>query len=553
MPFGVTPSNDNGGGVGDGVGGGYGTDDTDSSVEQGAEKGREDGAGSSEHVLRNEEEEETEEEQEEEEKTDEERENSDGEYNVSEGPLDDYDYDDIVAEEDQAEAGVDQKTQTLDGASDEGRNDGGDANTEQKAPGDSSGKASDGRKDDDVGAHEESNQESVPPMEGQHARDRDSSRSGSGERHDDVAGEIKGKATEKKKEKEDSQSSKGTLSEFSLSDLTEESHAHEDEEEEQKGVETSVDEAAIGSDTEQGTSATDEEEEKKEEESTEGDTATKATNEETNDGERSLSERYRLTKELAASVASLSGQTSGTSGGKGVVVVTWANFHYKDFVMNWVGHLNATGCKAFLVGAMDDQLLKVLVDRDVPTFSMSSGLTLGDFGWGSQTFNKMGREKIQLIQTFTKWGQDVLISDVDTVWMQNPLEYVAKVCLDALLVAFVRALFCTAWDFQSSSAWVMCPVGLHRSFGFVFEVSFNGYNCLLGVLLLFFSSLDVDIQRRNIYGQLEIVHNQPFCTPYHRLMFEFCFRFLLAMLLVLLILTAKLAPHTHTQPRHAVS
>lgn len=34
-------------------------------------------------------------------------------------------------------------------------------------------------------------------------------------------------------------------------------------------------------------------------------------------------------------------------------MVTWANFHYKDFVLNWVDHLKATGCSAFIVGARD--------------------------------------------------------------------------------------------------------------------------------------------------------------------------------------------------------
>lgn len=34
-----------------------------------------------------------------------------------------------------------------------------------------------------------------------------------------------------------------------------------------------------------------------------------------------------------------------------MVLVTWANFHYRDFVMNWVEHLRAVGCNAFIVGA----------------------------------------------------------------------------------------------------------------------------------------------------------------------------------------------------------
>jgi hypothetical protein len=94
--------------------------------------------------------------------------------------------------------------------------------------------------------------------------------------------------------------------------------------------------------------------------------------------------------------------------------------------MNWVEHLQATGCEAFIVGAMDDKLLEFLLDKKVPTFSMSSGLSLGDFGWGSPTFHKMGREKINLLHSFTKMGFDVLISDVDTVWLRNPLPYMKQ-------------------------------------------------------------------------------------------------------------------------------
>eukprot|EP00887_Chlorella_sp_A99_P001666 scaffold8.g1666.t1 len=108
------------------------------------------------------------------------------------------------------------------------------------------------------------------------------------------------------------------------------------------------------------------------------------------------------------------------------VMVTWANYHYRDFVFSWVHHLRATGCRAYIVGAMDDQMLEWLLDQRIPAFAMSSGLTLSDFGWGSPTFHKMGREKINLIHTFTQFGFDVLISDVDTVWLRNPIPYMQK-------------------------------------------------------------------------------------------------------------------------------
>lgn len=70
-------------------------------------------------------------------------------------------------------------------------------------------------------------------------------------------------------------------------------------------------------------------------------------------------------------------------------MVTWANFHYLDFTMNWVQHVKSAGISAYLVGAMDDDLLHELVARQVHCFGMQSGLSTDDFGWGSQQFHKM--------------------------------------------------------------------------------------------------------------------------------------------------------------------
>eukprot|EP00955_Chlamydomonas_euryale_P116997 366450-Chlamydomonas_euryale.AAC.2 len=43
----------------------------------------------------------------------------------------------------------------------------------------------------------------------------------------------------------------------------------------------------------------------------------------------------------------------------GYLVVTWANWHYNDFVMTWVYHVKECGITGYIVGAMDDRLLKV--------------------------------------------------------------------------------------------------------------------------------------------------------------------------------------------------
>ena len=57
---------------------------------------------------------------------------------------------------------------------------------------------------------------------------------------------------------------------------------------------------------------------------------------------------------------------------------------------------------------------------------MRSGLTLGDFGWGSKTFAKMGREKIRLIKVFLELGVQVVIADVDVLFLRDPLPFFKK-------------------------------------------------------------------------------------------------------------------------------
>ena len=122
----------------------------------------------------------------------------------------------------------------------------------------------------------------------------------------------------------------------------------------------------------------------------------------------------------------LTAELAGHYAEDNVIMVTWANHHYHDFVRNWV--LNVRKCKVsnFMVGAMDNELLEKLIEDEVPTFAMQSGMTTKDFGWGTENFHKMGRKKIELIHLFTKMGYDILVSDVDTVWMKNPMPYMAK-------------------------------------------------------------------------------------------------------------------------------
>ena len=108
-----------------------------------------------------------------------------------------------------------------------------------------------------------------------------------------------------------------------------------------------------------------------------------------------------------------------------VVIVTWANHHYRDFAQFWVARLRALNLTNFMVGAMDEELHAYLVSDGVPTWHMGSkGIdskaVKRDFGWGSRTFTRWV-DKIRLVRDFTRAGVDALISDVDVAWLRDPI------------------------------------------------------------------------------------------------------------------------------------
>ncbi|KAJ6700467.1 NUCLEOTIDE-DIPHOSPHO-SUGAR TRANSFERASE FAMILY PROTEIN [Salix koriyanagi] len=95
-----------------------------------------------------------------------------------------------------------------------------------------------------------------------------------------------------------------------------------------------------------------------------------------------------------------------------VIIVTFGNYAFMDFILSWVKHLTDLG------GAMDTKLLEALYWKGVPVFDMGSHMSTADVGWGSPTFHKMGREKVILIDAILPYGVELLMCD--------PLPYLAR-------------------------------------------------------------------------------------------------------------------------------
>ncbi|KAL7159747.1 hypothetical protein ABFS83_01G048600 [Erythranthe nasuta] len=126
-------------------------------------------------------------------------------------------------------------------------------------------------------------------------------------------------------------------------------------------------------------------------------------------------ETFRLTKELVQQRVK-----------DNVIIVTFGNFAFMDFILTWVKHLSDMGVENFLVGAMDTKLVEALYWKGVPVFDMGSHMSTIDVGWGTPTFHKMGREKVILIDSVLPYGFELLMCDTDMVWLKNPLPYLAR-------------------------------------------------------------------------------------------------------------------------------
>ncbi|EPS61907.1 hypothetical protein M569_12886, partial [Genlisea aurea] len=126
-------------------------------------------------------------------------------------------------------------------------------------------------------------------------------------------------------------------------------------------------------------------------------------------------EAFKLTKELVQKRVK-----------NNIIVVTFGNLAFMDFILNWVKHLTDMGIDNLIVGALDSKVLKALYWKGIPVFDMDIQLDSDDFGWGTQKFNKMGREKVSLINALLPFGFEILMSDSDTVWLKNPLPYLAR-------------------------------------------------------------------------------------------------------------------------------
>ncbi|KAL3151812.1 hypothetical protein ABBQ38_012780 [Trebouxia sp. C0009 RCD-2024] len=115
------------------------------------------------------------------------------------------------------------------------------------------------------------------------------------------------------------------------------------------------------------------------------------------------------------------------------IIVAFANAHALDYTFNWLTYIFANNITNYLIGAIDRTTEMTLADAGVNCFSMYEGFSVevaelpeGDLPFLSSGFLTIGRHKLDLIKTILGYKVSLVVSDVDTVWLQSPLPYFAQ-------------------------------------------------------------------------------------------------------------------------------
>ncbi|XP_068654949.1 beta-arabinofuranosyltransferase RAY1 [Aristolochia californica] len=108
------------------------------------------------------------------------------------------------------------------------------------------------------------------------------------------------------------------------------------------------------------------------------------------------------------------------------VVLAVAGNNYRDMLMSWVCRLHHLSISNFVVCALDADMYQFSLLQGLPVFMdqlAPNTISFNDCHFGTECFQKVTKVKSRIVLKILKLGYNVLLSDVDVYWFQNPLPY----------------------------------------------------------------------------------------------------------------------------------
>ena len=99
--------------------------------------------------------------------------------------------------------------------------------------------------------------------------------------------------------------------------------------------------------------------------------------------------------------------------GNSTLILSFCNFDYVKVALNWVGYLNKLNINNYLIVALDSETETFLKEHNINTKLIEGEIPKrSGKGW---------RWRFQQTYKFVKDGYNVIHSDLDAVWLKNPL------------------------------------------------------------------------------------------------------------------------------------
>lgn len=141
-----------------------------------------------------------------------------------------------------------------------------------------------------------------------------------------------------------------------------------------------------------------------------------------------------------------------------LLIISYCNYLYREIALNWVRALENLGVDNYLIFSIDEECHNFLKARgvnsrlhlipDLPQKQAQGGMT-----------RKMGVERFRIIGSLLKEGVNVVYSDLDAVWVKNPLKILENFSEFDILSSTVRQtgawppLVAQKWGFTLCTGW----------------------------------------------------------------------------------------------------
>ncbi|XP_062231880.1 beta-arabinofuranosyltransferase RAY1-like [Phragmites australis] len=108
------------------------------------------------------------------------------------------------------------------------------------------------------------------------------------------------------------------------------------------------------------------------------------------------------------------------------VVLGVAGASYRDMLMSWTCRLRHLGVTNFIVCALDNETYEFSVLQGLPVFRdplSPNNVSFDDCHFGTQCFQQVTKVKSRIVLDILRLGYNVLLSDVDVYWFNNPMPF----------------------------------------------------------------------------------------------------------------------------------